>query len=358
MKTHLQVVQHLRPGGIETMALDLLANGHTADRRLIVSLEGNQSQAIKIWPRLETCKENLIFLNKQPGLQPAVIRRLASLFRRHKVDVVHTHHIGPLLYAGLASRFVPGVRLVHTEHDAWHLDDRRRCRLERLLVMLTRPVLIADSGTVADNMRDKLRIARPEIIPNGIDTNRFTPGDRRDARKLLALPLGATLIGCSGRLEMVKGQQVLIDAFALLDKDCHLVLAGSGSMEQSLRRQATALGMADRVHFAGHLEEMPVFYRALDLYCQPSLNEGLPLAPLEAQSCGIPAVVTDVGGSRETLSPESGTLVRANDPVELARVLKRCIRSGGKSNPRPFIRASFDTEAMVSSYRRLYAGAA
>jgi glycosyltransferase involved in cell wall biosynthesis len=358
MKTHVQVVQHLRPGGIETMALDLLANGQTDEKRLIVSLEGNQRQAIEAWPRLAAFRESLLFLDKQPGLQPAVIRRLVRLFRRHSVDVVHTHHIGTLLYAGIASRLVPGIRLVHTEHDAWHLDDRRRCRLERQLVRFTRPVLIADSGTVADNMRDKLGIARPNIIPNGINTDRFTPGDRLEARKALALPLHATLIGCSGRLELVKGQQVLLDAFSLLDQDYHLVLAGSGSMEQSLRHQATRLGVAHRVHFTGHLEEMPTFYRALDLYCQPSLNEGLPLAPLEAQSCNIPAVVTDVGGSRETLSPESGTLVRANDPQELARVLKTSLAGGRKREPRPFIRGSYDTEAMIASYQRLYAGAA
>jgi glycosyltransferase involved in cell wall biosynthesis len=206
-------------------------------------------------------------------------------------------------------------------------------------------------------LREKLHIARPDIIPNGIDTNRFTPGDKREARKALALPLEARLIGCSGRLEMVKGQQVLIDAFALLDKDCHLVLAGSGSMEQSLRQQAKALGVANRVHFTGHLENMPTFYRALDLYCQPSLNEGLPLAPLEAQSCNIPAVVTDVGGSRETLSPESGTLVRANKSLELARALNKSIGHMGKREPRPFIRSHYDTETMVSSYQQLYAGA-
>ena len=134
-----QVVQHLIPGGIETMALDLAAFCEEHENTIIISLEGNRRSAIRNWPRLQAVANKLIFLDKKPGLDPLLIIRLRGLFKRLGVDVVHTHHIGPLLYAGTAARLAGIKGLIHTEHDAWHLKDPRRRKLQRSIIRLTRP---------------------------------------------------------------------------------------------------------------------------------------------------------------------------------------------------------------------------
>lgn len=353
MTTVVQVVQHLRPGGIETMSLDLTSFGSHGDNTLIISLEGCRESAINAWPRLAPYADRLIFLGKKPGVKPGLILELNKLFRKLKTDIVHTHHIGPLLYAGLAARLAGVKKLIHTEHDAWHLDDQRRRSLQRNVIRLAHPLLIADAEAVASNMKKHLGKKEIKVIRNGIDSDYFRPGDKYIARQRLDLPPRVRLVGCSGRLELVKGQHILIDALSRLPEDVHIALAGSGSEEANLRRQAAALMLDKRVHFLGRIDQMPTFYQALDLFCQPSLNEGLPLSPLEAQACGIPAVVTNVGGSCEALCPESGELIPRDDEEAMADAIYRMLLGPPKGSPRAFVKQHGDVRLMAEAYAAL-----
>lgn len=357
MNTVIQVVQHLRPGGIETMALDLATFCDHHENTLIVSLEGDRDSAIAAWPRLAQYADSLIFLGKKPGLRPSLILTLTRLFMALKADVVHTHHIGPLVYAGLAARAAKVGCLIHTEHDAWHLENTHRRTLQRRIIRLTRPILVADAQTVADAMKILPLEHDIQIVRNGIDTERFKPGNQYQARRRLVLPLDVPLIGCSGRLEEVKGQSILIDAVAQMPGDPHLALAGTGSTEAALRHQAQTLGLENRIHFLGHVDDMPTFYQALDAFCLPSLNEGLPLAPLEAQACAIPTVVTDVGGSHETLCPQSGELIPSGDACAMASTLVCMLKKPKQAthtNPRHFVQQQGDVRLMAQAYADLH----
>jgi len=356
MTTIVQVVQHLLPGGIETMALDLAAFDEDHEKTIIISLEGNHDSAVSNWPHLQSVAHRLIFLDKQPGLTPLLVLRLIHLFKQLQVDVVHTHHIGPLLYAGTAARLTGIKCLIHTEHDAWHLKDPQRCKLQRWINRLTRPLLVADAETVATSMRHYLRLNQIKIIRNGIDTERFSPGDQSKARQRLGLPQDAQLIGCSGRLEPVKGQNILIYALSQLPQTVHLALAGTGSTETDLRHLANILNLGTRVHFLGCIDEMPSFYQALDIFCLPSLNEGMPLSPLEAQACNVPTAVTDVGGSVETLCPLSGELMPAENVDAMASTLREMLqpqRQKSHPGPRAFVQQNRDVRRMARAYANL-----
>ena len=173
MNTIAQVVQHLRPGGIETMALDLLDFCDANETCYIVSLEGTKEQAICAWPRLSNYRDRLIFLDKQPGFSLPLIGRLMRIFKTLGVNYVHSHHIGPLIYGGVAARLARANLFMHTEHDSWHLDNTYQSILERLAIFITRPFLVADAKIVAQKMIEKLKHQDITIIPNGIDTNRF-----------------------------------------------------------------------------------------------------------------------------------------------------------------------------------------
>ncbi len=356
MTTVVQVVQHLIPGGIETMALDLTAFAEDHEKTIIISLEGDRKSAISNWPRLQPVAHKLIFMDKQPGLTPLLILRLSRLFKQLGVDVVHTHHIGPLLYAGVAARLAGIKCLIHTEHDAWHLNDPWRCKLQRWVNRLTRPLLVADAESVATSMRNFLKLKQIRIIRNGIDTERFKPGDQSKARQRLGLPQDVQLIGCSGRLEAVKGQNILIYALAQLSQTVHLALAGTGSTEAELLHLAKILNLGERVHFLGRIDEMPGFYQALDIFCLPSLNEGMPLSPLEAQACNIPTAVTDVGGSGETLCPRSGELIPAEDADAMASTLRKMLQPRlpkSHPDPRSFVQHQGDVRHMARAYANL-----
>ena len=350
---HLQVVQHLCPGGIETMALDLLRHAGRDESVFIVSLEGDHASAIEAWPVLRAVQDRLLFMNKQPGWRPGLIARLSRWMRAHNVVSVHTHHIGPLIYAGLAARLAGIDYRIHTEHDAWHLNDRKRRWLQRAILGLVRPTLVADALAVAASLRRHWPDLPIRTIHNGIDTERFTPGDHLAARARLALPQGVQLIGCSGRLEAVKGQGRLIDAMARLGNEIHLAIAGAGSCEQALRQQVSALGLESRVHFLGRVDDMPNFYRAIDLFCLPSLHEGMPLSPLEAQACGVPALVTDVGGCNEAICPVSGQLVTDASPEAMASAIRRALERALVVDPRQFVLEKRNVRLMTALYERL-----
>ncbi|MGB8839648.1 MAG: glycosyltransferase, partial [Aliidongia sp.] len=302
----LQVVQHLRPGGIETMALDLLGRAGPGREVEIASLEGSTSDLIAAWPSLATLPRRIHALGKRPGLQPLLILRLAWLMRQLGTEIDHTHHIGPLIYGGRAGRLVGVRRVVHTEHDAWHLMAPRRRRVEALALRLVRPVLVADAAFVERALARAFPSRPALLIRNGIDTDRFVPGDRYAARHRFRLPPDVPIIGCAARLERVKGVDLLLEAFAELSAPTRLVIAGDGSESGNLRDLAIAHGLADRVDFLGRIDDMPKFYQALDVFCLASRAEGLPLSLLEAQASGVRAVAFDVGGVAEALCPRTG----------------------------------------------------
>lgn len=351
-----QIVQHLAPGGIETMVLDLQRKASDPEQVHIISLEGSYAEAVAHWPRIENTPR-LHFLGKQPGLTLKAVSDLASLLKKLNIDVVHTHHVGPLLYGGLAAKLAK-CHHVHTEHDAWHLANfKRRCMVGTLFHLL-RPSVVADADLVAKNICQYIPLSKPGVIMNGIDTDRFTPGDQCQARNQLNLPLDVNIIGCAARFTAVKCHNHLIQAFSALPKDTHLALAGGGELEQDLKRLTEDLNITHRVHFLNVVEDMPAFYRAIDIFCLASEREGLPLSPLEAQACGRVALLTDVGGCREAVDSNSGLLASHGDISGLTnafiQLLNTGLTSSARVSAREFVLAYGDLKRMIQQYEALY----
>ena len=350
--TVFQIVQHLRPGGLEVMALSLLQAMTGRAHVKIIALDGTKDDALTHWPLLNSHADDLIFLDKKPGWSARTLFHLARLFQRHSPDVVHTHHIGPLLYGGLAARLTRTPALIHTEHDGWHL--HKNAKIQKRLLRGLKPTLIPVAQQVAQCLTESCGVRADRVIPNGIDSTAFTPGHKTAARQQLGLPLDRVLIGTAGRLEAVKGQRFLIEAMSALPDHVHLVLAGDGTEAAELRQRTKARSLSHRVHFMGRVDRMPLFYQALDLFCLPSLHEGFPLSPLEAQACGLPCVLSDVGGAAETLCPAQGRLARAGDVQDLAACLRDLLSQDHTTAPRDFVLRRFTRDQMRDAYSALY----
>jgi glycosyltransferase involved in cell wall biosynthesis len=355
MTAVVHLVQHLRRGGLETLVLDLTVHAPHARDLYIVSLEGDQAELIRDWPKLGMVHERIFSLGKPPGVHPGTVFSLAKLLRRLKAGVVHTHHIGPLLYGGLAARLAGGIPVVHTEHDAWHLNEAKERRLQRIAMKIARPVLVADASEVARMVTSHFPAERPRVIWNGIDTARFKPGDKLAARVHLGLPQDVVLIGCAARLERVKGVDRLIDALACLPSHIHIAIAGNGSEGPRLQAQAAQLGLTGRVHFLGAVNDMPRFYQSLDLFCLVSRAEGLPLSLLEAQACGIRSIASDVGAMAEGLCPRTGRIARDVDARGLAVALVSMLGEPSLATPRDFVVTRYDLGGVAAAYDQLYA---
>ncbi|PMJ89854.1 glycosyltransferase [Vibrio sp. 10N.261.55.A7] len=352
-QTVIHVVQHLAPGGLESLALDLLAFSTPLNRVMIVSLEGEKQQAIEKWPRLKPFANQLHFLDKKPGVKLQTLSQLVKMFNAVKPDVVHTHHIGPLLYAGLASRLTSVPVRIHTEHDVWHLNNDKHLRLEKMALDVAKPQLVADANLVEETLLNHFSYDQTTTIKNGVDCEKFAPGSKEVARSHFNLPQDKKIIGCAGRLETVKGHDLAIAALSYMPKSVHLVIAGHGSQREQLETIANQYNVPDRVTFLGLVDDMQRFYQSLDLFCMPSRSEGFPLSPLEAQSCNIRTAVTNVGASEETLCPESGMLIRANDIHNMAEVLFHMLCHAVETQPRQFVIENNDIRNMVKAYESL-----
>ena len=353
-----QIVQHLAPGGIETMVLDLQKQALTPCEVHIFSLEGTRAKAIENWPRIQSTK-NIHFFDKPPGFSLNTIKSLARQLKALNAEVVHTHHVGPLLYGGIAAK-LSGCRHVHTEHDAWHLNNQKRRWLVGACFHLLRPNVVADAELVANNIKRHIPFFKPAVILNGIDTNHFQPESQSAARNALNIPQNVPVIGCAARFTEVKCHHLLLEAFSKLPENTHLALAGGGELEHTLKDQASKLGIHQRVHFLGVINDMPGFYHAIDIFCLPSKKEGMPLSPLEAQSCQRVVVITDVGGCSEAVDPFSGLLIAPENVNALTTALQQQLDNGTtpekQQSARRFVLENCNLERMIRQYTDLYIG--
>lgn len=352
-KLTIHIVQHLAPGGIETLALNMLRFCPSDEQVLIVSLESTYEQGIKRWPLLSQFKSHLIFLDKPEGFSTSTLIQLSKLFFKYRPQVVHTHHIGPLIYAGSAARIVNIPHHIHTEHDAWHLANPNHQKLQKMALKIAKPHLVADAELVRQQIHHFIGDHEVTVIQNGIDCETFCPGSRTLARYALNLPERAFIVGNAGRQEIVKGQDILIKAMLLLPNHVHLALAGDGSQHACLVNQAEALGLSHRVHFLGHIDNVVKFYQSLDVFCLSSRNEGFPLATLEAQSCDIVTIAGNVGAVNETLSPSASHLVSHLEAEEFATAIYNEMQTPSQTSPRHFVKQNNDIRQMIQAYRHL-----
>jgi teichuronic acid biosynthesis glycosyltransferase TuaC len=156
----------------------------------------------------------------------------------------------------------------------------------------------------------------------GLDRERFYPTDRRTARARVAalgIPASGSLLVTPGSLIPRKSQRLVIEALAALP-DTRLALAGAGEDEASLKAQAKALGLSERVHFLGQVghDVLPTLMSAADVVVLPSSSEGLANVWIEALGCGTPIVIPDIGGASEIVHDHSAGRIAARDPQAIA----------------------------------------
>lgn len=171
------------------------------------------------------------------------------------------------------------------------------------------------------------------VIPNGVNTDLFKPMSMESCRKEIGLPLDAKIIVFIGSLEEVKGVECLIRSFHELlrsnsGKKILLVMIGEGSFKEKIGEWVEKLGIKDKVTMAGVVkhENIPIWLNASDVFCLPSIREGMPNVILEALACGKYVVATNVGGIPELLkSDKMGILVPPNSATALSGAFEKCL---------------------------------
>ena len=206
------------------------------------------------------------------------------------------------------------------------------------------------------------------VVPNGVDTEKFRPMGKENARNLLNLPVDKNIVLFVGALRSIKGVDYLIEAaknFVNMNTELYMVGRDDG-LKKKLLKMAHELKITDLVKFIGPVnhEEIPLWVSASDILVLPSLSEGRPNVVLEALACEVPVVATDVGGIPELMiNGETGYLVPAKNSLELSKKVNKLLEDEnlrekmGKLGRKSIIRRGLTWEAhakkTVSIYSKL-----
>lgn len=292
------VVLSLDVGGLERVVLDLVQAGRALGQQpLIICLERPGALAAEAAAR----GAHVVAFAKAPGIRPALTVQLRSAFAKLRPQVIHTHQITALLYAGPAARMAGVPVIVHTEHGKNYASRRRTRWVGRLAGACTQR-FFGVSEDIVEEVRARRIVAGGKVrfLPNGIDLCRFSNLVSSNAvKQQFGIPDSDRVIGTVGRLTEIKCQDVLVRGFARAARargDLRLLLVGDGPRRPALESLAERLGVRDRVHFAGYQSQPQQYLQSMDLFALTSRSEGMPLAVLEAWAAGVPVVATSVGG--------------------------------------------------------------
>jgi glycosyltransferase involved in cell wall biosynthesis len=289
------------------------------------------------------------------------VRETAALFANRGVDVVQCFQWRPALI---------GVSAAHLARRGRIVAGRRSVPVERGLrgILDDLVVQLADRIVVnAEALRPRGRAgARTEVIPSGVDTERFRarPGERAAAKAALGVPAGVPLVGTVGRLEGRKGTDTLIEAARGLAErgiaDWRLAIAGEGPLRGDLTALAERLGVRDRVLFVGARSDVREILAALDVFVLPSRTEGMSNALLEAMAMELPVVATAVGGNPEVVTADvAGVLVPAEDPPGMAGAVAALLQAPDRAARlaragRQRVEERYGSRAMVRRLEAVY----
>lgn len=229
-------------------------------------------------------------------------RQMDAFFREHQgeYDTMHCHPLyATVIFAPAAKRY--GIRrVIQHSHTTRYSDKPLSAARNRLMLAL----FGRRATDFAACSREAKRIffwKKPEEVfwlPNAIDLQRFafSPEARRELRQRYQIPQETTVIGHVGRFSPEKNHLFLLEVFAgylRSDPAARLLLVGDGAMQEQIRRSAEALGLGEKVIFAGRTDRVERYYAAMDVFAMPSVFEGFGLAAAEAQANGLPCVLSD-----------------------------------------------------------------
>jgi glycosyltransferase involved in cell wall biosynthesis len=316
------VVNALDGGGMERMLLALVrATAGKGWAHSICTLRGPGPLADRVPKSVP-----LISLDAPDGSRLTPIR-LARIIGRVRPDLVHARSWGVWTDAALGNALAGRRPLLLGFHgldakSGFSAADRRRAHVLRRLSR--RFACVSHAGR--DQLAGQLGIPSDQIdlIPNGVDTERFAPPGEKErgaCRAALGFAPDAFVLGTVGNLTPVKDHATLLQAIRHCGDagaDVRLLIAGDGPLRSALTRQAEDSGVASQVVFAGSRGDVPALLGAMDVYVCSSLSEGMSNAILEALAVGLPVVATDVGDNRRLVDDGAvGVLVPAADPRAL-----------------------------------------
>lgn len=356
----IHVITDMKIGGAGHWLLNLLRNydRQKLDIKVVVPKDSKLKQEIKSLG---------IEVIELPGigdksLDFASIHAFYGLFKREKPSIVHTH---ASLSARFAARGAGVAAIVHTKHC---LDQTKTGWKKTVAAAINNGLsssMTAISEAVAQNLLDNgAPRNKIKVIYGGVDElKQLEEAEIQRLRSSYGIAGEDILFGMVARLAAVKGHRYLIEAAELVAKerkDIKFILAGTGPLEEELKKLVKDKGLEETVIFAGFIKEVAGIYNILDVNMITSNSEALCLALIEGMSLSKPMIGTDVGGVPELIkSGETGLLVPLGQPKALAEAIlalaqNKELREAMGRQARQLMLEKFSASKMAEEIGKLY----
>lgn len=337
-------------GGIESYLMNLFENIDKDSFELELLSLGD-------WQLTERLKRGgyrvVVFSDKRVNL--GTISALGRYLKQHNLDLLVSQGTVANAYARAVSLIykVPNLVTVHSDQAG----DYQNVLVRSIYLLIEKMTRFPTKNYIAvsNYLRERLvkngvPAGKIDVVYNGLD---FPKSTNKPHKRLV--------IGSVGRLHHVKGYDLLIEAFALMDnKRLRLKIAGSGGKYEDLKKLATSLGVSDRVEFVGFKKDIYEFLDTIDVYVQTSRSEGFGMSVIEAMSQALPVVVTPAGSLNEIVSDgKTGFVSQDFSPKSIADALSRAVdnyelskKAGEKAEE--FVKRNFNIKSWIKNTEKIY----
>lgn len=295
-------------------------------------------------------------------------KAIKRLIHREHYDIVHTHTPNASACVRLACKGMKGVKVFYTAHG-FHF--YKGAPIKNWLLYYSVECLCAYwTDTLITINKEDYRLAKQHMhakrvcyIPGvGLDLGKF--GEQQDKEKIrqklrdgLSLKPDDVLLLSIGEINENKNHEVVVKALGNLSSNVHYAIGGVGDKTVYLKHLAKELGVSDRFHLLGYLNNVEDWYKAADVFVFPSFREGLSVSLMEAMASGMPCVVSKIRGNTDLIDSKGGTLFDPHDVGSITKTLQNIIMSPykkamGNHNVEKIKR--FDLQPILSDIKKIY----
>ena len=308
----LQIIPSFGVGGAEKLVIDYLRNYDKEEMEMV---------AVSLYAPLGSIydsiiKENnlkVIYLDKKPGLDLSIVRKLNKIINDYNPDIVHSH-LHTLKYYFFSIINKNKIKSFHTIHSQPMKDANS---LDRLFNMFAFKYLGAIPIALTDNLANETnrfyKINKTKVLNNGIDLSQFVRNNqiRKELRRNLNINEDTFVLGHVGRFNVEKNHIYLIEIFRRLvqyKENTHLVLIGDGELRKEIEKKVKDLNLERKISFLGTRKDVANLYNVMDIFVFPSIYEGFPITLIEAQVSGLKCFISSEIDRKCIISNNTKTL--------------------------------------------------
>lgn len=318
----MQIIPEFGLAGAETMCESLIYQLEASGEYDIyaVSLYNFHSAITK---RLENGGIKVIFIDKKKGFDISTIGKLLKVMKQYKIDIVHTHRY-VMQYAIPAAVMANVPIRVHTVHNVATKEvNSIRRKLHFFFFKYFHVIPVSISPIIQKTIMKEygMKLEQNPIVFNGIDLSKCIIKESYVA----STPFRFIHIG---RFTPQKNHGVILESIAQIKRDgynVHLDLLGCGEKENECKEFVKKRKLDNEVTFCGLQENIYPFMNMADCFILPSVYEGMPITLIEAMGCGMPVIVSRVGGVPDMIKNEHTGLIINPTAEELVASMKRII---------------------------------